>query len=112
VLEWVLESGGVRRAGRRAKLYGFDDAGRLVVRLRDPGNSTMPDRQAADQQLCAFCATNVIERLFEEVKKRSHKMNALFHNEGSCVLVQLVEDGGAALAVLAGLSDGILLHLP
>jgi transposase-like protein len=82
-----------------------------------------PDRQAADQQLCAFCAryeatyptaieclrrdadacltfyafpeahwktirtTNVIERLFEEVKKRSHKMNAPFRNEGSCLLL-------------------------
>ena len=82
-----------------------------------------PDRQAADQLLCAFCAkyeatyptaieclrrdgdacltfyafpqahwktirtTNVIERLFEEVKKRSHKMNAPFRNEGSCLLL-------------------------
>jgi CubicO group peptidase (beta-lactamase class C family) len=34
------------KAGRRAKLYGFDDAGRLVERLRGPGNSTMPERPA------------------------------------------------------------------
>jgi putative transposase len=31
--------------------------------------------------------TNIIERLFEEVKKRSHKMNAAFRNEGSCLLL-------------------------
>jgi len=31
--------------------------------------------------------TNVIERLFEEVKKRSHKMAAAFRNEGSCLLL-------------------------
>jgi transposase-like protein len=31
--------------------------------------------------------TNVIERLFEEVKKRSHKMNAAFRNESSCLLL-------------------------
>jgi putative transposase len=31
--------------------------------------------------------TNVIERLFGEVKRRSHKMAAAFRNEGSCVLV-------------------------
>ncbi len=31
--------------------------------------------------------TNVIERLFEEVKKRSHKMSAAFRNEDSCLLM-------------------------
>lgn len=31
--------------------------------------------------------TNVIERLFEEVKKRSHKMSAAFRNEDSCLLL-------------------------
>lgn len=31
--------------------------------------------------------TNIIERLFEEVKKRSHKMNAAFRNEDSCLLM-------------------------
>jgi putative transposase len=31
--------------------------------------------------------TNVIERLFGEVKRRSHKMAAAFRNEGSCVLL-------------------------
>ena len=31
--------------------------------------------------------TNVIERLFEEVKKRSHKMHAAFRNEDSCLLM-------------------------
>jgi transposase-like protein len=31
--------------------------------------------------------TNVIERLFQEVKKRSHKMNAAFRNEDSCLLM-------------------------
>jgi len=31
--------------------------------------------------------TNVIERLFEEVKKRSHKMAAAFRNEESCLLM-------------------------
>lgn len=31
--------------------------------------------------------TNVIERLFEDVKKRSHKMSAAFRNEASCLLM-------------------------
>ena len=31
--------------------------------------------------------TNVIERLFNEVKYRSHKMAAAFRNEGSCLLM-------------------------
>jgi putative transposase len=31
--------------------------------------------------------TKVIERLFEEVKKRSQKMNAVFRNENSCLLM-------------------------
>jgi transposase-like protein len=31
--------------------------------------------------------SNVIERLFEEVKRRSHKMGAAFRNEGSCLLM-------------------------
>jgi putative transposase len=31
--------------------------------------------------------TNVIERLFGEVKKRSHKMAAAFRNESSCLLM-------------------------
>ncbi len=31
--------------------------------------------------------TNVIERLFEEVKRRSHKMAAAFRNEESCLLM-------------------------
>jgi len=31
--------------------------------------------------------TNVIERLFGEVKKRSHKMSAAFRNEDSCLLL-------------------------
>ena len=31
--------------------------------------------------------TNVIERLFNEVKRRSHKMAAAFRNEGSCLLL-------------------------
>jgi putative transposase len=31
--------------------------------------------------------SNVIERLFEEVKKRSHKMAAAFRNENSCLLL-------------------------
>jgi putative transposase len=31
--------------------------------------------------------TNIIERLFEEVKKRSKKMAAAFRNEGSCLLL-------------------------
>ncbi len=30
---------------------------------------------------------NVIERLFEEVKKRSHKMAAAFRNQDSCLLM-------------------------
>jgi transposase-like protein len=30
---------------------------------------------------------NVVERLFEEVKRRSHKMGAAFRNEDSCVLL-------------------------
>jgi putative transposase len=30
---------------------------------------------------------NVLERLFGEVKRRSHKMAAAFRNEGSCVLL-------------------------
>ena len=32
------------KAPRRAKLYGFDDGGRLVERLTAPGNSTVPER--------------------------------------------------------------------
>jgi transposase-like protein len=35
----------------------------------------------------AIRTTNVIERLFEEVKRRSHKMGAAFRNEGSCLLL-------------------------
>lgn len=31
--------------------------------------------------------TNVIERLYLEVKKRSHKMAAAFRNEDSCLLM-------------------------
>ena len=31
--------------------------------------------------------TNIIERMFEEVKKRSKKMAAAFRNEGSCLLL-------------------------
>lgn len=31
--------------------------------------------------------TNIIERLFNEVKRRSHKMAAAFRNEGSCLLM-------------------------
>jgi transposase-like protein len=31
--------------------------------------------------------TNVIERLFDEVKRRSHKMAAAFRNEDSCLLM-------------------------
>ena len=31
--------------------------------------------------------TNVIERFFGEVKKRSHKMAAAFRNESSCLLM-------------------------
>ncbi len=31
--------------------------------------------------------TNVVERLFCEVKKRSHKMATAFRNEGSCLLM-------------------------
>lgn len=30
---------------------------------------------------------NVIERLFEEIKRRSHKMAAAFRNETSCLLL-------------------------
>lgn len=35
----------------------------------------------------AIRTTNAIERLIEEVKKRSHKMSAPFRNEGSCLLL-------------------------
>jgi putative transposase len=35
----------------------------------------------------AIRTTNIIERLFEEVKRRSHKMGAAFRNEGSCLLL-------------------------
>jgi transposase-like protein len=31
--------------------------------------------------------TNIIERLFGEVKKRTHKMAAAFRNEDSCLLM-------------------------
>jgi putative transposase len=31
--------------------------------------------------------TNIIERTFQEVKKRSKKMAAAFRNEGSCLLL-------------------------
>lgn len=32
------------KRARRARLYGFDDAGKLVERLTAPGNSTVPER--------------------------------------------------------------------
>jgi transposase-like protein len=32
-------------------------------------------------------SSNIIERLFGEVKKRSHKMAAAFRNEDSCLLM-------------------------
>lgn len=35
----------------------------------------------------AIRTSNAIERLIEEVKRRSHKMGAAFRNEGSCVLM-------------------------
>lgn len=35
----------------------------------------------------AIRTTNAIERLIEEVKRRSHKMGAAFRNEGSCLLL-------------------------
>lgn len=35
----------------------------------------------------AIRTTNAIERLIEEVKKRTHKMSAPFRNEGSCLLM-------------------------
>ncbi len=35
----------------------------------------------------AIRTTNIIERLFEEVKRRSHKMGAAFRNEASCLLM-------------------------
>lgn len=35
----------------------------------------------------ALRTTNAIERLIEEVKRRSHKMGAAFRNEGSCLLM-------------------------
>jgi transposase-like protein len=31
--------------------------------------------------------TNIIERLFNEVKRRSHKMASAFRNEDSCLLM-------------------------
>ncbi len=34
-----------------------------------------------------ICTNNVIERLFGQVKRRSHKMAAAFRNEGSCLLL-------------------------
>jgi CubicO group peptidase (beta-lactamase class C family) len=34
------------KADRRARLYGFDDAGRLIARLTCPGGSTLPERPA------------------------------------------------------------------
>jgi len=40
--------------------------------------------------------TNVIERLFGEVKKRSHKMAAAFRNESSCLLMFYAVIGGLA----------------
>lgn len=35
----------------------------------------------------AIRTTNAIERLIEEVKRRSHKMGSAFRNEGSCLLM-------------------------
>ena len=34
-----------------------------------------------------ICTTNISERLFREVKKRSHKMSAAFRNENRCFLL-------------------------
>jgi putative transposase len=41
--------------------------------------------------------TNVIERLYNEVKRRSHKMAAAFRNEGSCLLTRTCGVGRCVL---------------
>jgi transposase-like protein len=40
-----------------------------------------------EQHWVSIRTSNVIERMFEEVKKRSKKMAAAFRNEGSCLLL-------------------------
>lgn len=40
-----------------------------------------------EQHWANIRTSNIIERLFEEVKKRSKKMSAAFRNEGSCLLL-------------------------
>lgn len=61
---------------------------------------------------------NVIERLFEEVKRRSHKMAAAFRNEGSCLLLFYAVIGSLKFHTLSMPSaspkqpDAELLHTP
>jgi len=40
-----------------------------------------------EQHWANIRTSNIIERMFEEVKKRSKKMSAAFRNEGSCLLL-------------------------
>lgn len=40
-----------------------------------------------EQHWANIRTSNIIERTFEEVKKRSNKMSAAFRNEGSCLLL-------------------------
>lgn len=59
--------------------------------------------------------TNIIERLFGEVKKRSHKMAAAFRNENSCLLMFYAVIRSVKLrriTVTAKVPDAQLLHNP
>jgi transposase-like protein len=59
--------------------------------------------------------TNIIERLFGEVKKRSHKMAAAFRNENSCLLMFYAVIRSVKLrriTVTAKEPDAQLLHNP
>ena len=40
-----------------------------------------------EQHWPSIRTSNIIERMFEEVKKRSTKMASVFRNEGSCLLL-------------------------
>jgi transposase-like protein len=55
--------------------------------LKRDGDSCLTFYNFPSQHWKFIRTTNVIERLFGEVKKRRHKMTAAFRNEDSCLLM-------------------------
>ncbi len=88
----------------RAIFYqdNLDQAQQLIAAVRAKYEKIYPSALACLDRDLAACltfyrfpkahwktirTTNIIERLFGEVKKRSHKMAAAFRNENSCLLM-------------------------